>query len=122
MLIAVLAEGPRRFNELAGSVPQIADRMLAVRLKELESRGLVRRTVEHGPPVRVSYALTEAGSGFREVAEAMSRWGRLLVAAEKGAAVATAGGKAHGTARPTAKETKGAERVSPRRAARRQAT
>lgn len=115
MLIAVLAEGPRRFNELAASVPQIADRMLALRLKELESRGLVRRTVDHGPPVRVSYALTAAGSGFREVVEAMSRWGRLLVAAENAVA---AGGKAPGPVRPRAKEPKVAERVLLHRTAR----
>lgn len=82
MLIAALERGPLRFGELAASVAPIADRMLATRLRELEARGVVRRTVEQGPPVRVSYALTEVGRGFREVSDALSRWGRLLVAAE----------------------------------------
>jgi len=86
MLIAALEGGPLRFSELASRVPQIADRMLAARLKELEARGVVRRTVEHGPPVRVSYALTAVGRGFREVSDALSRWGRLLVDAESAAA------------------------------------
>jgi DNA-binding HxlR family transcriptional regulator len=86
MLIRVLEEGPLRFSELADRVPQIADRMLAARLKELEARGLVRRTVEPGPPVRVSYALTDVGRGHREVAEALMRWGRLIVTAQDEAA------------------------------------
>jgi DNA-binding HxlR family transcriptional regulator len=82
MLIAVLEDGPLRFSEVAARVPTIADRMLAARLKELEGRGLVVRTVEHGPPVRVSYALTETGRGFREVADAISRWGKLMLRAQ----------------------------------------
>lgn len=82
LLLAVLEDGPLRFSEIAARLPQIADRMLAGRLKELEARGVIVRTVDHGPPVRVSYALTEVGRGFREVSEAMSRWGRLLLEAE----------------------------------------
>jgi DNA-binding HxlR family transcriptional regulator len=82
MLIAVLEDGPLRFSEVAARVPTIADRMLAARLKELEARGLVVRCVEHGPPVRVSYALTETGRGFREVADAIRRWGKLMLRAQ----------------------------------------
>ena len=82
MLIAVLEDGPLRFSELAERVPAIADRMLAARLKELESRGLVQRTVDPGPPVRVSYALTDVGRGFKEVATAISRWGATLLRQE----------------------------------------
>lgn len=93
MLIAALENGPLRFSELAARVPQIADRMLAARLKELEARGVLRRTVEHGPPVRVSYALTEVGRGFREVSGALSRWGRLLMAAESAASSVPKGGR-----------------------------
>lgn len=82
MLIAVLDDKPQRFSELADRVPDIGDRMLSTRLKELERRGLVRRIVDHGPPVRVSYELTAAGRGFSEVAAAISRWGAMLIAAE----------------------------------------
>ncbi|HEY8075886.1 MAG TPA: helix-turn-helix domain-containing protein [Labilithrix sp.] len=78
-LMVVLEEGPLRFSEIADRVPAIADRMLAARLKELEARGLVSRSVEPGPPVRVAYALTEVGRGFREVAEAVTKWGRTIV-------------------------------------------
>jgi DNA-binding HxlR family transcriptional regulator len=64
-------------------VPAIADRMLAARLKELESRSLVVRKVDPGPPVRVSYELTAAGRGFTDVANAIERWGKVLLDAQK---------------------------------------
>jgi DNA-binding HxlR family transcriptional regulator len=83
MLMVVLEGGPLRFSELADRVPAIGDRMLAARLKELEGRGLVVRRVEHGPPVRVLYALTEAGRGFRDVSDAITRWGKLIVRAQE---------------------------------------
>ena len=86
MLIAVLESSPLRYCELSAQLPEIGDRMLAVRLRELEQRGIVRRSVDPGPPVRVSYALTDVGRGFREVAEAISRWGRLVAASRMRAA------------------------------------
>jgi DNA-binding HxlR family transcriptional regulator len=87
MLIVVLEAGPLRFSELADRLPAIGDRMLAVRLKELEARGLVERRVEPGPPVRVIYSLSDVGRGFREVADAVNRWGRLIVQAQERAKV-----------------------------------
>lgn len=83
MLIRVLEGAPLRFSEVAAAVPSINDRMLAARLKELEGRGLVVRSVDPGPPVRVTYALTAAGRGFTEVADAIQRWGKVLVEAER---------------------------------------
>jgi DNA-binding HxlR family transcriptional regulator len=79
LLMVVLDDGPLRFSELSGRVPDIADRMLAARLKELENRKLVERCVHPGPPVRVTYALTEVGRGYREVAGAIGRWGALIL-------------------------------------------
>jgi DNA-binding HxlR family transcriptional regulator len=88
MLLVVLEGGPLRFSELADRVPAIGDRMLAARLKELEARSLVVRRVEHGPPVRVLYALTDAGRGFRDVSDAITRWGKLIVRAQETAPAA----------------------------------
>jgi DNA-binding HxlR family transcriptional regulator len=86
LIIAVLEEGPLRFSELSARLPAIGDRMLAARLKELGSHGLVARTVESGPPVRVSYVLTDVGRGFRHVADAVRRWGQMILAARDAAA------------------------------------
>ena len=75
LIIATLEQGPSRFSELGSKLEDLGDRMLALRLKELEQLGLVARTVQCGPPVRVEYALTEVGRGFREVEAAIQRWG-----------------------------------------------
>jgi DNA-binding HxlR family transcriptional regulator len=80
LIIAVLEEGPLRFSEVSARLPAIGDRMLTARLKELAERGLVARRVEPGPPVRVSYTLTEVGRGFHEVADSIRKWGQSLVA------------------------------------------
>ncbi|MBN9490481.1 MAG: helix-turn-helix transcriptional regulator [Alphaproteobacteria bacterium] len=70
--------GGLRFSEF-GDLIGIGDRMLSVRLRELETRGLVNRVVDGGPPVRVSYHLTEVGRGFGGVQTSMSQWGMKLV-------------------------------------------
>ncbi|HUR61837.1 MAG TPA: helix-turn-helix domain-containing protein [Candidatus Thermoplasmatota archaeon] len=53
---------PRRFNELKEQLPGIGSRTLSQRLKELESQGIVSRTVFPEVPVRVEYNLTPKGS------------------------------------------------------------
>ena len=78
LVIATLEEGPLRFSEIGDRLRAIGDRMLSLRLKELESIGLVSRKVISGPPLRVEYELTEAGRGFRTVAEAIGAWGATL--------------------------------------------
>lgn len=82
LILAALEDGPLRYSELSARVGDIGDRMLACRLKELEASGVVSRTVTPTTPVRVSYALTEVGRGFGDVAAALERWGRALVAAQ----------------------------------------
>lgn len=77
-MVQLQDQGFLRFAELRGRVGTIGDRMLSVRLKELEARGLVSRRVEPGPPVRVRYALTPSGSSFGVVASALCVWGKQL--------------------------------------------
>jgi len=82
LIIATLAENSAlRFRELRERLTAMGDRMLSSRLKELEAQGLVTRRVLSGPPVRVDYALTDAGRGFRDVALAISTWGHRFAAA-----------------------------------------
>ena len=81
LIMATLAPvGALRFSELRTRLKAMGDRMLSARLKELEARGLVRRSVSPGPPVRVDYALTEVGRGFVDVALALSKWGARFAA------------------------------------------
>jgi DNA-binding HxlR family transcriptional regulator len=73
-IVFALTEGPLRFGELAKAVPGLSDRLLSKRLRELEREGLVRREVEPGSPVRVSYSLTEAGAELRPVLAELKHW------------------------------------------------
>jgi len=78
LILNSLQGGPYRFTEIRDRTRGPGDKILSGRLKELEARGLVSRRVDPGPPVRVSYELTESGRSFGEVAQAIERWGRGL--------------------------------------------
>ncbi|HJM67177.1 MAG TPA: helix-turn-helix domain-containing protein [Candidatus Thalassarchaeaceae archaeon] len=61
ILAALYVAGERRFNELRHLLNRISSRTLSDKLKACTESGLVERRVVDGPPVRVSYRLTEHG-------------------------------------------------------------
>src|SRR5256885_17185898 len=64
-ILLVLLDGPAHFSEIRSLVPDISDRLLSERLKELEAEGIVERNVIDGSPVRVEYAVTgKIGRGW----------------------------------------------------------
>ena len=79
LILNVLLQGPLRFSELSERANGPGDKVLSARLKDLESRGLLERHVDPGPPVRVAYELRKRGRAFSQLAEAIERWGRELV-------------------------------------------
>lgn len=83
LLIRVLLDGPRRFNDILKIVEAVSDRVLTERLRELEAEGLVERTVYPESPVRVLYSLTEKGRDFQSVLQAMQSWGERWVTLEE---------------------------------------
>lgn len=74
LIVAVLTQRPAYFAELRRAIPKISERMLSDRLSELVDAGLVVREVDPGPPLRVSYGLTEAGLAFRPALNELGRW------------------------------------------------
>ncbi len=60
-ILLAIARGASRFSEITASVDGLSDRMLAVRLRELEHLGLTDRLVEPTTPVTVRYQLTARG-------------------------------------------------------------
>jgi DNA-binding HxlR family transcriptional regulator len=76
ILEILMQAGPLRFSTIASAVPDLSDRMLSDRLKELESNHLVERTVYPGPPVRVQYALTLKGQELAPALAELKRWAR----------------------------------------------
>ena len=72
--------GGMRFSQIAQAVPELSDRLLSERMKELEARGVVCRTVRPGRPVRVEYALTEMGRELAPAVHELERWARRWLA------------------------------------------
>jgi DNA-binding HxlR family transcriptional regulator len=75
-VIQLLLDGRMRYAELRSAIPEISDRMLSERLRELEAEGLVERKVHEGSRARVSYALTEKGRALEPAIQELSSWAR----------------------------------------------
>jgi DNA-binding HxlR family transcriptional regulator len=74
-IVGVLLDGgAMRFSEIAAAVPELSDRLLSERMKELESRGVVKRNVEAGPPLKVTYELTTMGRGLEPAVTELRVW------------------------------------------------
>ena len=85
-VIQLLLRGPARFAELRDAIPDISDRMLSERLRELEEEGIVARTVIPETPVRVEYALTAKGRALEPALGAIGKWAEKWAEAEPVAA------------------------------------
>jgi DNA-binding HxlR family transcriptional regulator len=75
-ILRVLMDGPLRFSQVSQAVPELSDRLLSERMKELERRGIVERTVIPGPPLRVEYELSRMGRELEPALTELERWAR----------------------------------------------
>jgi DNA-binding HxlR family transcriptional regulator len=73
VILGTLGQGPSTFSELK-RILGVGDSTLADRLVELTTAGLVKRTVEEGPPIAVSYELTPAGLAVMPAMQALAQW------------------------------------------------
>jgi DNA-binding HxlR family transcriptional regulator len=73
-IIQALLAGPARFASIRDAIPEISDRMLSERLKELEAEGIVTRHVHPDAPVRVEYELTDKGRDLQRALAAIGEW------------------------------------------------
>ena len=81
-IIRLLLDGRARFTELRLAVPQMSDRMLSERLRELEREGIVERTVIPEVPVRIEYGLTDKGRALQSAFDAIARWAERWIPGE----------------------------------------
>ncbi len=79
LLLAFLADGPRRYGELRRLAPEISEKMLIQELRSLETDGLVSREVHQMVPPRVEYALVGPGVELKPVVAALLSWGMAYV-------------------------------------------
>ena len=73
-VIASMLSGPKRFGELAASLDGIAPNVLTARLRQLERDGLVIATPYSRRPVRLAYALTDAGRELTDAIALLTAW------------------------------------------------
>ena len=76
VILAHLKQGPLRYGELRRLMPDITEKMLTQRLRELEAAGLVGRTVLSEVPPAVSYRL--ADDSVQPVLQALYDWGSKI--------------------------------------------
>jgi DNA-binding HxlR family transcriptional regulator len=74
LVLTALAQGPRRYSELARTVAGVSQKMLTQTLRALERDGLLTRTITPSVPVRVDYELTPLGHTVLPVVRAIKDW------------------------------------------------
>jgi DNA-binding HxlR family transcriptional regulator len=73
-IISAMLAGKVRYHEIRESVPEISDRMLAERLRELEVEEVLERHVFPTTPVRIEYELTPKGKALEAAIAAIGDW------------------------------------------------
>lgn len=76
LIVMLLGDGSKRFNEIKRMVGGISQRMLSLTLRGLERDGLVTRTVTPSVPVRVDYALTDLGRSLWIPIQGLGDWAK----------------------------------------------
>ena len=75
MILYHLLDGTKRFGELRKLMPAVSQRMMTLQLRELESVGVLHRTVHASVPPRVEYSLTAMGQTLAPILRLMQEWG-----------------------------------------------
>lgn len=73
IILARLKHSPLRYGELRGVIPDLSDKVLTQRLRDLEQAGFVARSKEP----RAQYSLTELGQSLHPALEALYAWGGM---------------------------------------------
>jgi DNA-binding HxlR family transcriptional regulator len=76
LILGHLSAGPAGFRDLSRAIGGISDSVLSDRLTDLAAGGLVSRTVSEGPPLAVSYQLTERGQALMPALQQIALWAR----------------------------------------------
>lgn len=76
MILGHLSHGSAGFRDLSRGIGGISDSVLSERLAGLAAGGLITRTVRDGPPVTVTYRLTERGRALMPALDLIARWAR----------------------------------------------
>ena len=81
-IILAASRGSTRYSDFLAAVPKLSERLLAQRLRELESAQVLARNVVPTTPVQVRYELTERGRELAEAVQPLVRWGERWIAGD----------------------------------------
>lgn len=77
IVLAALADGPRRRGDLRSAIGGISDKVLTEALRRLLARGLLQRQARAGAPPSVEYSLTPLGDSLVDgPIRALAAWTR----------------------------------------------
>ncbi|MEM9228482.1 MAG: helix-turn-helix domain-containing protein [Pseudomonadota bacterium] len=74
IVVLALEDGPVRFGALKRTIGDITQGVLTENLRSLQKDGYLTRTVDPGPPIAVSYALTPMGYGLVDLLKPLVLW------------------------------------------------
>ncbi|MCC9070652.1 helix-turn-helix transcriptional regulator [Flavobacterium sp. F-65] len=74
-LLDEIYKGIKRPKDLVLAINGISKRVLQNQLRELESHGLLAKTIYTEVPLRVEYYLTETGESLLPLIVALDKWG-----------------------------------------------
>lgn len=76
IILGHLSHGSTGFRDLSRGIGGISDSVLSERLADLAAGGLITRKVRDGPPVTVTYQLTERGRALMPALDQIAQWAR----------------------------------------------
>lgn len=76
IMFVLVKNGPLRFNAIRRAIPEVSQKMLTERLRQLERDGLVKRTLFPEIPPRVEYEVTRMGLELDPIYKSICDWGR----------------------------------------------
>ena len=75
LILSALDKEAKRYSQLKKELPGITERMLTLQLREMETDGIVHRTVYPEVPPRVEYTLTGIGRELLPICAQLHLWG-----------------------------------------------
>jgi DNA-binding HxlR family transcriptional regulator len=75
LIVRELLHGPKRYTDLAGNLPGLGTNILAARLKELESCGVISKHRLDPPAASTVYQLTPYGLALKPIIRELALWG-----------------------------------------------
>jgi DNA-binding HxlR family transcriptional regulator len=82
-ILHLLLQGPARFSVIKSALPDMTDRILAERLRELQAAGLLSRSAYPSVPVRVEYTLTEKARDLSPTLDGLADWAHRWLPASR---------------------------------------